>query len=95
MKISLREMFLLVLAFGLALGWWLDHYRLQSKNTELTAKFSSACYVAASLVHYLDRNGYVIDWREGLSASDPQGGRIGIYQQASMEEIRKEFGSLK
>ncbi len=38
MKISLRTLFLVVTMFAIALGWWLDHVRLQNANTRLNAE---------------------------------------------------------
>lgn len=38
MKISLRSLFLMVTMLAIALGWWLDHMRLQNANTLLNTE---------------------------------------------------------
>jgi len=46
MKITLRELFLVLLVVALSLGWWLDRSRLASKYTRMENAFHGACELA-------------------------------------------------
>ena len=57
-RFSIRELMLLTLVVGLALGWWLDHHRISLALADAMAWRTCA----GALEHILDDSGWSIEW---------------------------------
>lgn len=63
MKLSLREMFWIILVVALSLGWWVDHQRLERRRILALAERAVVDVVAKD----------VMPWMVGIAALDGNG----------------------
>ena len=59
MKITLRELFLLILIVAIALGWWIDHRQQQ----QVIAKSAAWRNGAGFLEYVLRDRGWEVEWQ--------------------------------
>jgi hypothetical protein len=71
-RFSIREVLLLVLVIGICLGWWADHYRLESQLEK--ALIWRTC--AGGLEEVLRQTGQIVEWdweRSQVRVTNPGG----------------------
>ncbi len=95
MKFNSREMMLVFLAIGLALGWGIDRTRLSAQLGHAENKFQSLVMLSAELGEMLRGNGYAFGWREqGVSISGPYGGKLTHSSPVPVTELHEEMDRM-
>jgi len=83
MKVTLRELFLLILVAALALGWCLDRTGLKTTSNKFEVEAYMACDLAASFARILQQDqNYSVDFSNGLSVSPVNGHNGGAFSSS-------------
>jgi hypothetical protein len=89
MKLTLRDLFWLILVAAMATGWLIDRSAAHSARLKLESKLDSVAHCAGVFLDVLEEQGYTVDWRFGMTIRAPNGEYV--MQNSSffgMEEIR-------
>lgn len=80
MKITLRENLLLILVVCIALGWWVDHYRITTENETLHKNEYTYRMVSAGFGGMLEDQGCNLRWSsDSVSVQAPRGGAFAFH----------------
>jgi hypothetical protein len=64
MRYSIRDLLYITAIAGLCIGWWLDHRQQEAKVTTVLNAHREAVGVFQSLVKFMEREGYRVDWNK-------------------------------